>query len=107
MNIKTNNPEKNEIAIDGLFHVIDPEIGLNIVDLGLVYEIEFFEEKKNIIVTMTLTSQFCPMGETIVDSTTRAMEQSFPEYETLVNLTFDPPWGQAMISLAGREFLNF
>lgn len=106
MNIKTNDPEKNETALEGLFYVLDPEIGLNIVDLGLVYEIDFAEESKTINVNMTLTSQFCPMGETIMDSTTRSMQQSFPEYSIQVNLTFDPPWGPSMISLAGKEFLN-
>lgn len=106
MNIKTNNADKNEIAITGLYHVIDPEIGLNIVDLGLVYEVDFNEETNDIIVTMTLTTQFCPMGETIVESTTQAMQQSFPEGKIKVNLTFEPAWNQSMISEAGHQFLS-
>ena len=107
MNIKSNNPIKNMTAITGLYNVIDPEIGLNIVDLGLVYQIDFDVEKKEIVVTMTLTTQFCPMGETIVASTTQAMEQSFPEEKIQVNLTFDPAWDQEMISEEGRIFLNY
>tara|TARA_R110002050_G_scaffold114100_1_gene229404 strand:- start:12176 stop:12499 length:324 start_codon:yes stop_codon:yes gene_type:complete len=106
MDIKTNNTEKNEIAKEGLYSVIDPEIDLNIVDLGLVYEINFNEESKDIVVTMTLTTQFCPMGESIVEATTQAMQQSFPENKIQVNLIFQPPWDQSMISEAGHSFLN-
>lgn len=107
MAVKTNDVSKNEIALVSLHNVIDPEIGLNIVDLGLVYEIDFNEESKDIIVNMTLTTQFCPMGESIVDSTTQAMQQSFPEDKIQVNLTFDPPWDTSMISEEGNQFLNF
>lgn len=106
MDIKTNNAERNKIAMAGLYHVIDPEIDLNIVDLGLVYEINFNEESKDIVVTMTLTTQFCPMGESIVASTTQAMQQSFPEDKIQVNLIFEPPWDQSMISEAGHLFLT-
>src|SRR5665811_245407 len=106
MDIKTNNAEKNEIAKEGLYNVIDPEIDLNIVDLGLVYGINFNEESKDIVVTMTLTTQFCPMGESIVASTTQAMQQSFPEDKIQVNLIFEPPWDQSMISEAGHLFLT-
>ncbi|WP_445955735.1 metal-sulfur cluster assembly factor [Yeosuana sp.] len=106
MNVKTNNIDKNKIALVGLYEVIDPEIGLNIVDLGLVYQIDFNEENKDIIVTMTLTTQFCPMGESIVDATTQAMQQSFPDYKINVNLIFEPPWDASLISEEGKEFLN-
>lgn len=106
MDIKTNNAKKNEMAKEGLYSVIDPEIDLNIVDLGLVYEINFDEESKDIVVTMTLTTQFCPMGESIVGATTQAMERSFPEHNIQVNLSFDPPWNQSMISESGQSFLN-
>lgn len=106
MTIKTNNPDKNEIALAGLYHVIDPELDLNIVDLGLVYETDFNEESNDIVVIMTLTTQFCPMGESIVAATTQAMQQSFPENKIQVNLIFQPPWDQSMISEAGHIFLS-
>ncbi|MBJ7881963.1 metal-sulfur cluster assembly factor [Gelidibacter salicanalis] len=106
MNIKTNNPEKNELAITALYEVMDPEIDLNIVDLGLVYETDFKEESNDVIVIMTLTTRFCPMGESIVESATQAMQQSFPEDKIQVKLSFEPPWDQSMISEAGQSFLN-
>lgn len=107
MSLKTNNDEKCANALVGLYEVLDPEIGLNIVDLGLVYQIDFNEDNKNITVTMTLTTRFCPMGETIVDSTTQALQQSFPESKIHVNLCFDPPWEVSMVSEEGKKFLNF
>lgn len=106
MDIKTNDPIKRDIAKTGLYHVIDPELDLNIVDLGLVYQLDFDGGNKEIVVTMTLTTQFCPMGESIVDATTQALQRSFPEDRIQVNLIFDPPWNPSMISEAGQTFLN-
>lgn len=106
MDIKTNNTEKNKKAKTALYNVIDPEINLNIVDLGLIYEINFNEENKDIAVTMTLTTQFCPMSESIVGSTTQAMQHAFPDNNIEVNLSFNPPWDQSMISEAGQSYLN-
>ncbi|RXJ44330.1 metal-sulfur cluster assembly factor [Gelidibacter gilvus] len=106
MNIKTNNPDKNEIAIAALYHVMDPEIDLNIVDLGLVYETDFKEDSDDIIVIMTLTTRFCPMGESIVEAATQAVQQPFPDNNIQIMLTFQPPWDQSMISEAGNLFLS-
>jgi metal-sulfur cluster biosynthetic enzyme len=102
----TNNEEKYALASEELKYVIDPEIGLNVVDLGLIYEINFDEENKKVDCTMTLTTQFCPMGESIKDGVTQALEATFPGYGIDVNLTFDPPWSYSLISDEGKEFLN-
>lgn len=106
INIKTNNNLKSTIAIAALQGVIDPEIGLNVADLGLIYEIDFDESEKKIRTTMTLTTQFCPMGESIVGNVTLAMQEIFPEDAIEVNLTFDPPWTYELISDEGKKFLN-
>lgn len=106
MNTLTNNELKSTIALTGLLNVIDPEIGLNIVDLGLVYEIRFNEDDHVITVLMTLTTQFCPMGESIVDATKQAMQESFLDYEIKVELIFEPAWSPDMISEEGNTFLN-
>jgi len=106
MNIITNDIEKSVQAIDGLKNVIDPEIGLNVVDLGLIYQIDFDEAEKKVYCTMTLTTQFCPMGESISTGVTNALEQTFPEFEIEVNVIFNPPWNSEKISEEGREFLN-
>ena len=85
MKIKNNNPEKCTQALFALADVIDPEIGLNVVDLGLIYQIDFFDEERKIDVFMTLTTQFCPMGESITNNVTRAIADKFREYSVNLN----------------------
>jgi metal-sulfur cluster biosynthetic enzyme len=106
MNVKTNHDTDCTIALSGLHDVIDPEVGLNVVDMGLIYELNFHEEQKKIDVLMTLSTRFCPMGESIVDGVTNNLKINFPNWNVDVELTFDPPWNLEMISEEGRFFLN-
>ena len=106
MNIITNNNIKCTLAQAALLNVIDPEIGLNVVDLGLIYRIYFDETERTISVRMTLTTPFCPMGESITEAATRALQQAFPDDNVQVNLTFDPPWNHEMISEEGKKYLH-
>ncbi|HVU85384.1 MAG TPA: metal-sulfur cluster assembly factor [Puia sp.] len=106
MNVITNDPVSCEKALEPLYEVYDPEIGLNVVDLGLIYQIDFLDDGKGIEATMTLTTQFCPMGESITDNVTRALNDTFADFRVNVNLVFDPPWNASRISERGREFLN-
>ena len=106
MNIITNDEVKCSGALEFLSDVLDPEIGLNVVDLGLIYQVDFEEAKKTIYCTMTLTTQFCPMGESIQSGVTGALNESYPDYSADVNVIFDPPWNAEKISPAGRDFLN-
>lgn len=105
-NIITNNKLKATVALAGLQNVIDPEIGLNIVDLGLVYQLDFDETEKKIFCSMTLTTRFCPMGESITAAANESLLMSFSDYTPTIELTFDPPWSHAMISEEGQKFLN-
>jgi len=106
MNIKTNNEEKRDYALLGLREVYDPEIGLNIVDLGLVYELYFDDADRKLVCFMTLTTQFCPMGDAITADTRNALISSFLGWEITLNLVFEPEWNFNMISPEGREFLG-
>jgi metal-sulfur cluster biosynthetic enzyme len=106
MNIVTNNNLKCTIAAAALQDVYDPEIGLNVVDLGLIYKIEFDDAENKITTDMTLTTQFCPMGESIVEGVTTVLTETFRDYTIDVNLIFDPPWNYQLISEEGRKFLN-
>ena len=106
MNVITNNNLKSTIALAALQDVVDPEIGLNVVDLGLIYQLDFDEEGNCIFCRMTLTTQFCPMGESITDAATETLRSAFPGNEVSVELTFDPPWSHERISPEGQEFLN-
>jgi metal-sulfur cluster biosynthetic enzyme len=106
MKVITNNNLKCTIALAALQDVMDPEIGLNIVDLGLVYQVDFEELGRKIFCTMTLTTRFCPMGESITDAAREVLLSVFPEYEVEMNITFNPPWNHEMISKEGQDFLN-
>ena len=106
MNTITNNNIQCTIALAALQNVTDPEIGLNIVDLGLIYQIDFDETGKKIYCTMTLTTQFCPMGESITNAAEEVLKDSFPGYQIIITLTFDPPWNHERISAEGQQFLN-
>lgn len=79
-----------ERITDILRTVIDPEIEINIVDLGLVYEINISD---NLIdITMTLTTQACPMHGSITDWVKRIVKMKFPDTEINVNLVWEPKW---------------
>ncbi|MBK8140344.1 MAG: metal-sulfur cluster assembly factor [Chitinophagaceae bacterium] len=106
MNVISNNNIKCTIALAALENVVDPEIGLNVVDLGLIYEVNFDETNKKIYAAMTLTTQFCPMGESIIAAVKRVLENTFAGEEVLLELIFDPPWTNERISEEGKQFLN-
>ncbi|MCC7233260.1 MAG: metal-sulfur cluster assembly factor [Bacteroidia bacterium] len=106
MSVETNNNIKSMIGLSALESVYDPEIGLNVVDLGLIYKMNFDEEGKMLHCTMTLTTEFCPMGESITENVKNALQATYPDYSIDLQLTFDPAWNYTMISEEGRSFLG-
>ncbi len=106
MNLISNHTINATIALAALEEVIDPEIGLNVVDLGLIRQIDFDEPGKTIFLSMTLTTQFCPMGETLSAAVKRVLERTFGDREVKMELCFDPPWTSDDISERGKSFLN-
>jgi len=106
MKVITNNNIKCAIAQAALENVVDPEIGLNVVDLGLIYNLDFDEANSKIYVSMTLTTQFCPMGESITGAVKRVLENTFSDKEVHLYLTFNPPWSHERISEEGKKYLN-
>lgn len=88
-------------AQEVLRNVIDPELFVNIIDLGLIYEIDFLKENR-IRVTMTLSTPHCPMGEAITNGVKNALNLEFPEREVEINLVFQPAWTFEMITEEGR-----
>ena len=80
----------NEDVMDALAEVIDPEMGISVTDLGLIYGVE--NQEGHLEVTMTLTSPGCPVAPEIMAAVHRAA-LSVDEVESVhVNLTFSPPW---------------
>lgn len=94
--------EKN--VINRLRMVIDPELGINIFDLGLIYD---FEVKDNLVyIEMTLTTVGCPLGNVIEESIINNLKQDdFSEVK--IKLTFDPPWTPDSLPYETKLKLNF
>ena len=93
-------------VIDKLKTVFDPEIPVNIYDLGLVYKIDIGDD--NIVeVLMTLTAPNCPVAPTLVTNVTDAVKTIEGVTDAFVNLTFDPPWDQEMMSEEAKLELGF
>ena len=82
----------------------DPELNVNIVDLGLIYGIDISGQQ--ITITMTLSSKFCPMGDAILQSVENCLEHNYPEYAIKVVLTWVPEWGYDKITEEGLKLLG-
>jgi metal-sulfur cluster biosynthetic enzyme len=89
-----------------LKQVPDPEVGVNIVDLGLIYKVIKNEERKTLDVDVTLSTPGCPVGDTIIQHIQTVLEINYPEYAVLVELVWEPQWNPDMISEQGRIELN-
>ncbi len=95
----------DEEVLQALRAVQDPEIGINIVDLGLVYEA--VRTPQSIHVAITTTSAACPLGELLTNEATEILKARFPAASSVhVHLVFDPPWSPDRITEAGREQLG-
>lgn len=102
---------KEEITIfeleilDLLKNVMDPEIEINIVDLGLIYEVNY-DGEKNIDIDLTFSTPSCPLGDTIITSVKEAIKQKHPDFNINVDVVFDPPWSTALVSAEGKKLLG-
>ena len=94
-----------EQARDNLKNVYDPEIGINIVDLGLVYDVDV-SDTNDVLVTMTLTSLGCPLGPVIVQEVTSAMSELPNLGDVDVKLVWSPAWSPDMMSEDARDELG-
>jgi len=86
--------------------VIDPELMVNIIDLGLVYDIRFNELENKIDVDLTLTSPGCPMGELIIEDMKQLITSNYTNFKVLVNLVWEPPWTLDNLTKEGKITLN-
>ena len=83
--------------------VVDPELGINVVDLGLVYGVHI-DDDTNLVLDMTLTSAACPLTDVITDQTESALEGLVND--VAINWVWMPPWGMEMITDDGRDQLR-
>ena len=97
----TATPLTDEIVLETLRQVIDPEIGCNIVDLGLIYRYAFQAGK--LTVTMTLTTPGCPMHDSIAEGVKNILLTLDGVTEVEVEVVWDPPWHPSMMTESGRN----
>ena len=91
---------------EALKDVVDPELGINVVDLGLIYEVavDRADESSTAVIDMTLTSAACPLTDVIEDQTRVALEGLVSDFR--INWVWLPPWGPEKITEDGREQLR-
>lgn len=94
------NPVSEALVLETLRQVMDPELGCNIVDLGLIYSVEIREGK--VRVTMTLTTPGCPMHESIREGACYALLGLDGVEDAEVEVVWDPPWHPSMMTEEGR-----
>ncbi|MDP4008683.1 MAG: SUF system Fe-S cluster assembly protein [Candidatus Peregrinibacteria bacterium] len=103
--MKTKEELKQEI-IEALKTVYDPEIAINVYDLGLIYGVDI-DDDNNIVVTMTLTTPNCPVAETFpIEIETRVREVEGTK-DVIVEVVFEPPWTQDLMSDDAKLELGF
>ena len=99
--------EMQERVIEVLKTVFDPEIPVNIYDLGLIYRVEFNENNTELSVDMTLTAPNCPAADFIVEDVRQKLETITGIEKVEVNLVFEPEWDKDMMSEEAKMELGF
>ena len=93
-------------VLEALRAVEDPEVGINVVDLGLVYGIEV--SGREVSIRLTLTSVACPLGEQVAEDVEAAVRAACPDLDPVnVVLVWEPPWSPERMSPAARERLGW
>ena len=92
-------------VIDKLRNCIDPELGINIVDLGLIYSVGIDDSRINVL--MTLTTPGCPLDSYFVKDITDKLKTLKGVKDVSVELTFEPPWSPVQMSTESKDLLGF
>ncbi len=108
---KAINKKENKLkeqVIQKLKKIYDPEIPVDIYNLGLFYKIDFEECSKGYYcnILMTFTSPNCPVADFLIDCVTRSVEKIKYIYKVELQITFEPPWDNSKITEDGRELFE-
>lgn len=106
MSVTINETEVKEGIIEVLKTIFDPEIPVNIYDLGLIYEVNVFSDG-NAEIVMTLTSPNCPVAGTLPGEVEEKAKAVAGVKDVTLELVFDPPWNQEMMSEEAKLELGF
>jgi len=104
--INTTDTELTQKVIDTIKTCYDPEIPVDIWELGLIYEI-ILDDEKNLKVKMTLTSPSCPVAETLPPEVEQKLKEIQGINSAKIELTFEPPWEKEMMSEVAQLELGF
>ncbi|MGB3413128.1 MAG: metal-sulfur cluster assembly factor [Microbacteriaceae bacterium] len=96
--------ERFDELTEALKNVVDPELGVNIVDLGLIYDLSWDDENDALVIHMTLTSAGCPLTDVIEDQTAQSLDGHVANFR--INWVWMPPWGPEKITDEGREMMR-
>ena len=99
--------QKQERVIEVLRTVFDPEIPVNIYDLGLIYRIELSDDRKELAVDMTLTAPNCPAADFIMEDVRQKLETIDGIAKVDLQLVFEPEWTKEMMSDEAKVELGF
>lgn len=91
--------------IDALKLVVDPELGVNVVDLGLIYDVDITNDY--ITITMTLTTMGCPLHESMVEAVRHVAQMADLTKTVNVNLVWEPPWTPERLTPAAKQMLGW
>ena len=96
--------ERFDVVQEALKDVIDPELGVNIVDLGLIYDLSWDGDEDALIISMTLTSAGCPLTDVIEEELGKSLDGVVERFR--INWVWMQPWGQERISEDGRDMMR-
>ena len=97
--------ELKKKIVEEIKKIFDPEIPVNIYELGLIYKIEVLEEKK-VYVEMTLTSPNCPVAESLPNEVKNSVKEIKEVKDVDLKLVWEPPWDKSMMSESAKLELN-
>jgi metal-sulfur cluster biosynthetic enzyme len=89
---------------ESLKDVMDPELGVNVVDLGLIYDLSWDDDNDALIISMTLTSAGCPLTDVLEEQTAQALDGIVDQFR--INWVWMPPWGPEKITDDGRDMMR-
>lgn len=102
-----NHDPNSYHLVDALYDVLDPETGLNLVDMGLIYDVSFQPEDGEVKVVMTLTTPACPAGGVMHEGVQRRLMAIPGVRHVEVELSFEPRWSVDRISEEGKRQLGW
>ena len=100
----TLSPALFDQVEEALKNVMDPELGINVVDLGLIYDLAWDDENNALIISMTLTSAGCPLTDVLEEQTAEALDGIVEAFR--INWVWMPPWGPDRITDDGRDMMR-